>query len=159
MICGWTCFISSMFIIGNLIFTYLMDKQGEVKKYQDTLTDEQKIMYKKIVDERKKLAMQGYALGIAMSVGFLVGRKWFIKSKKSLLSTSLSGLCATGAITFIVQYFFYILMPKSNWMLNHLNSEEQRDKWVKVYRAYSWNYHLSMLIGIIGASLLGYGFC
>ena len=159
MICGWTCFIAVMFIIGNLVFTYLMDKHGEVKKYQDSLDDTQKVIYKKIVEDRKKLAMQGYALGIAMSIGFLIGRHFLMKSKKSLLSTSVASLCVTGAITFVVQYFFYMLMPKKDWMLNHLTTEEQKAQWVKVYRAYSWNYHLSMLIGLVGAGLLGYGVC
>lgn len=159
MICGWTCFIAVMFIIGNLVFTYLMDKHGDVKRYQDSLDDTQKVIYKKIVEDRKKIAMQGYALGIAMSIGFLIGRHFLLKSKRSLLSTSVASLCVTGAITFVVQYFFYMLMPKKDWMLNHLTTEEQKSQWVKVYRAYSWNYHLSMLIGLIGAGLLGYGVC
>ena len=159
MICGWTCFVATMFILANILFTFLMDKHGEVAKYQDSLDEKQKKVYEKIVNERKNIALQGYGLGLGLSVGFLVSRHFMTKRKGSLLSSSVSSLCLTAAITFIVQYFYYILSPKSDWMLNQLTNEEQKQQWLKVYRAYSWNYHLSMLIGLIGAGLLGYGVC
>jgi len=159
MICGWTCFIATMFILANIIFTILMDKHGEVAKYQDSLDEKQMKVYQKIVNERKNIALQGYGLGLGLSVGYLVSRHFMTKRKGSFLSSSVSSLCLTAAITFIVQYFYYILSPKSDWMLNQLTDEEQKQQWLKVYRAYSWNYHLSMLIGLVGAGLLGYSFC
>ena len=159
MICGWTCFVATMFIIANLLFTFLMDKHGIVKKYQESLDETQKKMYEEVVNERKNLAMQGYGLGIGLSVGFLIGKHFLTRSKKSLLNTSISGLCFTVAITFIVQYFYYMLMPKKEWMLNYLKTDEQKEQWLKVYRAFSWNYHLSIAIGLVGAGLLGYGLC
>ena len=159
MICGWTCFVATMFIIANLLFTFLMDKHGLVKNYQESLDETQKKMYEKIVNERKNLAMQGYGLGLGLSVGFLIGKHFLTRSKKSLLNTSISGLCFTVAITFIVQYFYYMLMPKKDWMLNYLKTDEQKEQWLKVYRAFSWNYHLSIAIGLMGAGLLGYGLC
>jgi len=159
MICGWTCFVAFMFIIGNIVFTYLMDQHPVVAQYEESLDDTQKKMYQKIVNERRNLSIQGYALGISMSIGFLLGRHFLLKSNKSLLSSSISSLCVTASITFIVQYFYYILSPKSDWMLNHITTEEQKILWVKVYRAYSHNYHASLLIGLIGAGLLGYAVC
>ena len=159
MICGWTCFIATMFILANIVFTILMDKHGEVAKYQDSLDEKQMKVYQKIVNERKNIALQGYGLGLGLSVGYLVSRHFMTKRKGSFLSSSVSSLCLTAAITFIVQYFYYILSPKSDWMLNQLTDEQQKQQWLKVYRAYSWNYHLSMLIGLVGAGLLGYSFC
>ena len=50
-------------------------------------------------------------------------------------------------------------MPKKEWMLNHLKTDEQKEQWLKVYRAFSWNYHLSIALGLVGAGLLGYGLC
>ncbi len=159
MICGWTCFVAAMFIIANILFTFLMDKHGAVKDYQESLDATQKKVYEKIVNERKNLALQGYGLGLGLSIGFLVGRHFLTKGKKSLLSASVSGLCFTVAITFIVQYFYYMLMPKKDWMLHYLNTDKQKEHWMKVYRAYSWNYHLSIVLGLVGAGLLGYGLC
>lgn len=159
MICGWTCFVATMFILGNIIFTLLMDKHGEVAKYKDSLDEKQEKVYEKIVSERKNLALQGYGLGLGLSIGYLVSRHFMTNRKGSFFSSSISSLCLTVAITFIVQYFYYILSPKKDWMLNQLTNEEQKQQWLKVYRAFSWNYHLSMLLGLIGAGLLGYGVC
>lgn len=159
MFCGWMCFIAVMFIIANILFTFLMDKYGAVKEYQSSLDDTQKKVYQKIVNERKNLAIQGYGLGLGLSVGFLVGRHFLTKNKKSFLNASISGLCMTVATTFVVQYFYYMLMPKKDWMLHYLNTEQQKEQWMKVYRAYSWNYHLSIALGLVGAGLLGYSFC
>lgn len=157
MICGWTCFIAIMFILGSIIFTCLMDKNADVKKYRDSLDTHQQKMYDIIVNERKKLALQGYALGLGLSLAFLICRHFFVKSSKHFFKTA--NVCFVVAITFIVQYFYYILMPKKNWMLHNLSNNDQKNQWLKVYRVYSRNYHLSMLIGIIGAGLLGYGVC
>lgn len=159
MICGWTCFVATMFILANIVFTILMDKHGEVAKYQDSLDEKQMKVYQKIVNERKNIALQGYGLGLGLSVGYLVSRHFITKRKGSFLSSSVSSLCLTATVTFIVQYFYYILSPKSDWMLNQLTNEQQKQQWLKVYRTYSWNYHLSMLIGLVGAGLLGYSFC
>ena len=72
MICRWTCFVATMFIIANILFTLLMDKHGVVKDYQESLDENQKKVYEKIVNERKNLALQGYGLGLGLSIGFLV---------------------------------------------------------------------------------------
>lgn len=155
MICGWSCFIAMMFIVGNVVFTYLMDKNPDVKKYRDSLSESQQKMYDTIVNERKNLALQGYGLGILLSVVFLIFKQFNPKSNKSIMNN----VCYAVAITFIAQYFYYILMPKKNWMLHNLSSDAQKKQWLNVYRIYSRNYHFSMLIGIIGAGLLGYGIC
>jgi hypothetical protein len=159
MVCSRTCLIAMMFIIGNLIFTYLIGRNSIIRNYQDSLDETQQKIYKNIVDERKKIALQGYFLGLGLSIGALITRYFLVKDKRSLLNTSISGLCITIVMTFITQYFYYILIPKTDWMLHHLKTDQQKQQWLKVYRSYSWNYHISMLIGLIGAGLLGYSIC
>ena len=34
--------------------------------------------------------------------------------------------CITAAVTFTVNYFYYILSPKSDWMVVHLNTQGQK---------------------------------
>ena len=63
MICGWTCFIASMFIIANILFTFLMNKHSKVAKYEESLDEKQRTIYKNIVNERKNLALQGLWAG------------------------------------------------------------------------------------------------
>jgi uncharacterized membrane protein YkgB len=138
-ICKSTCLISIMFIVGNIIFSILM-KNSNVKNQAS----------KKIVEERQKLAIQGYIAGIIVGL-LLVALKIYIF--KNLSKTE--GFCIMVASTFVVQYFYYILMPKSDYMIVHLDTKEEREQWIKTYRTYQFNYHLSIFIGIVGAGLLG----
>lgn len=157
-LCRPSCFIAIMFILGNVIFTFLMDRHHVVADYKESLDDTQKKVFDKIADERKKLAMQGYGLGIGISILGLIAMAFFkkTKTKSSFLSYAMSRICLITSITFVVQYFYYTLMPKSAWMLDFLNTDEQKKKWLNVYRTYQYNYHLGMVIGLVGAGLLGY---
>ena len=163
MICGWTCFIAVMFIISKVYFTLWMKDTKEVRAYKTTLDEDQLTLYTKIVNERKALALQGYGLGLGLSIGYLMGRHLLFKSstkaKNSFINSSIANICMVVAVTFTVQYFYYILSPKQNWMVTGLKNKEQIEGWQKVYRHFSWHYHLSILIGLIGAGLLGYSFC
>ena len=135
-----------------------MNRHHVVADYKESLDETQKKVFDKIVDERKKLAMNGYGLGIALSILLLILMAFLKKSKtnKSFLSYALSRICLVMATTFVVQYFYYTLTPKSMWMLDFLKSDEQKKKWLDVYKTYQYNYHLGMAIGLVGAGILGY---
>lgn len=161
MICGPSCIIALMFIIGNVIFTLLMNRQGVVAEYEASLDETQKKVYEKIVGERKKLALQGYGLGIGASILTLIAMAFFKKNIKSsnaknFLSFAVTRICLVVSITFVVQYFYYTLMPKSAWMLDFLNNDEQKSKWLKVYQTYKQNYHIGMAVGLVGAGIMAY---
>ena len=63
-----------------------------------------------------------------------------------------------SATTFVIQYFFYILSPKSDWMVLHLNEEKQRSEWIKVYREMQLGFHGGIFIGIVGVAILAHAF-
>lgn len=157
-ICRPSCFIALMFILGNVVFTFLMNRHHVVASYKSSLDSTQKKVFDKIVDERRKLAMQGYGLGLGLAILGLIAMAYLKKSKTktSFISYALSRICLVVATTFVVQYFYYMLMPKSNWMLDYLTSEAQKKAWLNVYRTYQYNYHLGMVIGLIGAGVLAY---
>ena len=67
-------------------------------------------------------------------------------------------VCVTIVVTFVTNYFYYILSPKSDWMLYHINSSEQIKSWLTMYREMQYNYHLGIVFGIVGAGILGYAF-
>ena len=157
-LCRPSCFIAMMFILGNIIFTFLMNRNSVAKTYKTSLDATQKKVFDKIVDERRKLAMQGYGLGLGLAILGLIAMAYLKKSKTktNFMSYALSRICLVVATTFVVQYFYYKLMPKTAWMLDFLNSEAQKKAWLNVYRSYQFNYHLGMVIGLVGAGVLAY---
>ena len=111
---------------------------------------QQREAYDKIAKERLHISMQGYGLGLILS-GLIIYYK-----KKQLKSTSL--VCLVLATSFITNYFYYMLSPKSDWMLNHVESREQTHAWLQMYRTMQFYYHAGLVLGIIGVGVMAYAF-
>ena len=127
---------------------------GFMKGYESPLTKNKEI-YKKIVKERATIYMKGYALGIALALLLVFFNKQLGLSKKIGKSPTLCLIVAVAAIT---NYFYYILSPKSNWMVLHLETKEQKAAWLNVpHRTMQWNYHFSYALGIVGVFFLTRG--
>ena len=156
MFCKLTCGIAIMFIIATLWMNISMrDKSSYETTYLKLLDNRQKDLYNKIKIERANIAMSGYGAGLLLSLLFILLN--YISNRKQALTTA-SMACLTGAVTFSVQYFYYILTPKTDYMLLHLESREQREAWLKIYKRCQYNYHLGLVLGIIGAILLSTSF-
>jgi hypothetical protein len=73
-------------------------------------------------------------------------------------------LCSVAAITLATNYFYYMLSPKSDWMVLHFNTQNQNQNnndaanWLRVYRGMQVNYHVGLVLGIAGTILLSNAF-
>ena len=72
--------------------------------------------------------------------------------------TTFALVCTVMATCFLTNYFYYMLIPKSDWMLNHVNSSEQTKAWLQMYREMSYNYHMGIALGIVGVGILAFAF-
>ena len=118
MVCSISCSISFVFIIGMIYFYNASDKSNIVKQYKSTLPIELQQRYEKITDERRKISYQGYILGLFLSIIIL-----FYNIRIKMHSISL--VCTVMATCFLTNYFYYMLSPKSDWMLNHTTNQDQ----------------------------------
>ena len=154
MVCNISCFISMTFIIG-MIFFYNMTTNSEfILQYKSSLPNDLKDRYNKITQERRLISYQGYILGFLLSMSYIF---YYTKIKKDKLDTKIL-ICITLSISFLTNYFYYILSPKSDWMLYHINSKEDTDKWLNMYKYMQYNYHLGMVFGIIGVVAMALAF-
>lgn len=151
MICRTSCLIAIVFIISKFVFVFSIDKGELFQKYQKSLSSEQMKRYIKIVNERRNLSLQGFFLGILLAlILLLLNYNIYRMSYKAFA-------CVVLSVVFITQYMYYILSPKSDWMILHLR-QDQRQDWLKIYRTMQFKYHLSILIGIISALFLSISF-
>ena len=118
MICKINCTISLIFIIATIYFNLTIDKNDIYLNYVKKLDDEQVVKYNKIVSERKNISLMGYLYGLCLSVVFILVNYNFKKINRKMM------LCVVGTITFLTHYFYYILSPKSDYMILHLNLQE-----------------------------------
>ena len=68
----------------------------------------------------------------------------------------LNKVCFIGGITLLVNYFYYMLSPKTDYMILHLNEENQRKEWLKINKTMQFKYHIGLLLGIVASMVLAY---
>ena len=107
--------------------------------------------YEKITDERKKISYHGYILGLFLSILILF---YNIRIKMHTISL----VCTVMATCFLTNYFYYMLSPKSDWMLHHTTNQDQVNAWLIMYREMSYNYHLGIVFGIIAVGIFAFAF-
>jgi len=146
--------ISMIFVIGMIYFYNMTGKSEIVKNYKKTLSTDLQKRYEMITKERKILSYQGYALGVALSICLIIYNTYF---KEQKMSTS-AMVCLVIATSFLTNYFYYILSPKSDWVLNHTTNQEQVKNWLKMYREMSFNYHAGLALGIVAVGVLAFAF-
>jgi hypothetical protein len=154
MACTISCIISAIFVIGMIYFYNLTDKSDIVKHYKSSLSSDLQKRYDKITKERTNISYQGYVLGVIFSLGIIF---YNLKIKHIKMNTT-SLICIVVATAFVTNYFYYILSPKSDWMLNHLQNKEEVRAWLIMYREMQYNYHMGLVLGIIAVGVLAFAF-
>jgi hypothetical protein len=146
--------VSLVFIIGMIYFYNITDKSAIVKHYKASLSSDLQKRYEKITTERKNISYQGYALGVILSLGII----YFNVNIKHQKMNTTSLVCTVLATAFVTNYFYYILSPKSDWMLDHLHNREEIKSWLLMYREMQVNYHVGLALGIIAVGILAFAF-
>ena len=154
MVCKISCSISLVFIIGMIYMTYAVNNSHITEKYKQQLPDNLKTTYEKITQERTRIYYQGYILGAAISLLILFYNNKILKKKLSTIPM----VCIVTATSFIVNYFYYILSPKSDYMLNHIETKEQNIAWLNMYRGMQVYYHTGLVLGILAISFMAISF-
>ena len=70
-----------------------------------------------------------------------------------------TAMCLVVATSFLTNYFYYILSPKSDYMLLHLTKKDQIKEWLRVYKTMQYVNHLGFALGIVGVFFLANAFC
>ena len=146
--------IAVALIIAMIYFQNATSKSAIVKEYKKQLPSNLQNLYEKIGSERMRINYYGYSLGLFLSL-IIILYNYSLKRNK-LTTTSL--VCLVIVVSFFTNYFYYILSPKSTYMLEHINSPEQTKAWLTMYREMQYNYHFGMVIGIIAVGVLAFGF-
>lgn len=142
MHCWTSCSLAFIVLISMIFMLFIVDKSSELTT---VLNEEQLERYKKIANERRNHMIVGYILGLLLSVIAVL-----------TVTDKVYKVCYAITITYFVSYFYYTLVPKSDYMLIHLETEEKRRAWLAVYLKMKNNYHLSFLLGIIFVGLAVY---
>jgi uncharacterized protein YacL len=132
----------------------MTNKSEIVKHYKNSLPSDLQKRYDNISEERRRISIHGYILGLILSL-FII---FYNLKIKGLQMKTFSLVCVVMATCFVTNYFYYMLTPKSDWMLNHISNQQQTKAWLLMYREMSFNYHAGLFLGIIAAGVLAFAF-
>ena len=146
MVCYGSCILAGGFIGATALTMFYGEKDKRMKEFLLSLDTDDIIKYSQIKTERRNLFLQGLLGGFILSLIaiFLVGKKM----------NRWGNICMVLAITFTVSYFYYILMPKKDFMLKYLDKKEERIAWWNVHKMMQRNYHIGFICGVIAVVLI-----
>lgn len=150
--CATSCGIAATLLAGMAYCTYMGNRSALVKNYMRTLTPDQQQTYLKITEERRGIYLRGFGWGLLLSALLLSIHHQYASMSRAAL------LCTVAAITLATNYFYYVLSPKSDWMVLHFNKTQDASNWLRVYRGMQVNYHVGLVLGIAGTILLSNAF-
>jgi uncharacterized protein YacL len=143
-----------MFIVGMIYFYNMTNKSEIVKHYKSSLSSDLQKRYDNISEERRRISIHGYILGLILSL-FII---FYNLKIKGLHMRTFSLVCVVMATCFVTNYFYYMLSPKSDWMLNHVSNQQETRAWLLMYREMSYNYHLGLVLGIAAVGVFAFAF-
>ena len=152
--CTISCSIAVVFLIGMIYMNYSVINSQIILKYKSQLPENLQKIYKKITNDRTTIYYKGYLLGFILSLFIILGN---VYSDHEMLSTT-SMICLVLATSFITNYFYYILSPKKNWMLNYITTPEQTKAWLQMYKGMQVYYHTGLVLGIIAVGIFALAF-
>ena len=136
-------------LLGGSMGTLTVSKDKHVALVE-SLPAELVIRYEAIVKERRNHYIIGLILGLILS---------FIVSKYVRITNYFYRLSLFLFITLGFSAVFYLIMPKSDYMKNHLKTDEEKQKFNEVGALMKNRYLMGMGLGVLAAVPLASVLC
>lgn len=131
-------------------FATLTVTEAQHAKLRAVVSPEVAKTYERIITERRNQYMQGLILGVIIAFAILFMKKPASRFHRATLTLS---------VTLLVAVVYYTLMPKTDYMLNHLKTTEENRAWLSVYKTMKFRYSVGFLLGAMAAIPLTNMFC
>ena len=143
--CSLKCLLAAGLFSSMLYSTLNQTKNVLVTKFQETLTEEQNAVYKQVVKERMTIYVNGLLLGLLLGFIYL----------NFVNKSSVKSACMFTVVVLGTNYLYYMLYPKTQYMLPLLETEEQRVAWVVVYKEMRHRCFIGFILGMVAYLLIG----
>ena len=134
--------------------TVMVSNDDFVKSYRTSLPDNVQKEYDNIVSERRQIYFTGYLIGFIVSIFIIIINVRALKNKMPAMAM----VCLVVVVSTVVNYFYYMLSPKSNHMVSLLKTDKQREDWLRVYKSMQYYYHMSFALGAVAVGVFAYAF-
>ena len=156
MPCKITCLFATAFLISMIYFSNSTTQSETIKHYENQLPSNLKKIYNEISQERLKIYFYGYTLGLILSLIIIIYNYQIRNPREKYNVVTIT--CTVITVSFITNYFYYMLSPKTKWMLNYVNTPEQTKAWLNMYKDMQKYYHTGLVLGLIAIALISIAF-
>jgi len=141
-------------VVAMIIMTFMVSNDSFIKSYRDQLPDDIKAHYENVVAERHRIFFTGYLIGFVLSVFIIIFNINVLKQKMPVTAM----VCLAVVVSTVANYFYYILSPKSSYMVEFFKTDKQRQDWLRVYKTMQYYYHGSFVLGAVAVGVFAYAF-
>ena len=145
-VCDFACLMATGLFASKIYLMVNYNKNHLLQKFDKLLDNEQRERYKKIMKERLRLYLQGMILGLILGFIYL-----------TMTNNKDAGrACLFTVIVLGVNYLYYMLAKKSDYMVPHLTTKEQRNAWLDIYKEMQYRCRMGFVLGIVSFLLFGF---
>ena len=140
------CVIASA-LLGSMVWMLVNNnKNDKIIYFLSLLNAEQQKVYRNVVQERMNIYLQGFVLGLIVGIIYLK-----VNTQKNVPI-----YCIFVALVLGITYIHYTIMPKSTYMLEHIENKEQAEAWLGIYKQMKRNCHTGMALGVLALPIICY---
>ena len=141
------CAIAVAFLATSIATPFIATSKHPLHRaFQSTLDHDQNTRYEHIALHRRNLYLQGLILGVIVAC-LVVG----VVMRVAPLSNDMSYGCLAVVVLFVVEFLYYMLSPKGEYMVTVLKTQKQREAWLKVYRHMQVSMYGSFACALVAA--------
>jgi uncharacterized protein YacL len=152
--CTITCFIAAVIIVAMVVMMVMVKYDPFIQTYGNSLPSELKTAYKQIANERMKIYSTGYLIGLVAAALLIVFNVSVLRKKMPVSAM----VCLTVVLSTVINYFYYMLTPKSAHMVDLLKTDQQKSDWLKMYKSMQYYYHMSFVLGAVAVGVFTFAF-
>lgn len=133
------CMMAHIAVVTHLVLLfYKLTGAEEIRVMTSKFSEHQKKIYKEIQQERRMQYIFSLLLGIASAILYITT---FPNAKHPV--------CAYVGIATMMAQNFYLLMPKSKWMVEYLDNPQDVFNWNKVYKKFQYLSAYGNFLGFV----------
>ena len=133
------CLMTHTAVVSHfLLLVYKLSGSEEITVMMSKFSEHQKKMYKEIQIERRNHYIYGLLMGITCAILYI-----------GLFPKTLHPICTYIGIATMIAQNFYLLLPKSKWMIDYLENPQDIYTWNQVYKKFRYISAYGTFLGFI----------
>ena len=148
MNCYFSALLGFALLGGSIATLSVTEEQHDLLR--NVFSNELDQKYEKIIKERRNHYILGLVIGLLCS---------FIAVKFVNITNNFHRVSFFLAFTLGTSVVIYMILPKSDYMLNHLKTPEENKKWLQVYNTMKFRYFGGFILGALASIPFSYVLC